>query len=86
MRHFPLRETGYAIGFVVLLAALYVGAYFAMVDRQAIPLRMTGGIILYSFPTYRFGDESAAWFFAPMYAIDRRIRSDFWKPEPTDYR
>jgi hypothetical protein len=33
MRHFPLRELGYAIGFVVLLAGLYVGSYYAMVEK-----------------------------------------------------
>jgi hypothetical protein len=33
MRHFPLRECGYAIGGLVLLLALYVGAYFLTVSR-----------------------------------------------------
>ena len=33
MRHFPLRECGYAVGFVVVLTASYVGAYYATVER-----------------------------------------------------
>jgi hypothetical protein len=31
--HFPCKELGYAVGFVCLLLALYVGAYFAIVQR-----------------------------------------------------
>jgi hypothetical protein len=34
LRHFPLRELGYAIGFIVVLAALYVDAYYATMEKS----------------------------------------------------
>jgi hypothetical protein len=73
MRHFPLRELGYALGFVVLLAALYVGSYYAMVERRVAGVSFT--IIMVR---YRFCEEWARQFFAPVHALDQRLRPDFW--------
>jgi hypothetical protein len=54
MRHLPLRELGYAIAFLILLIALYVGSYYAVVDRRPdevvteeefpVPFSAPGGI------------------------------------------
>jgi hypothetical protein len=91
MRHFPLRELGYAIGIVVLLAALYVGAYYAMVSRgpylvPLTPLDFKGGrlfakagMLFDEEPEYSVGGVWSTAFFAPIHAIDRRIRPTFWR-------
>jgi hypothetical protein len=74
MRHLPLRELGYAIGFVVVLAALYVGAYYAMVRRAPRFGEAVEVVAIYSF--------SADWptaFFLPIHQIDRRLRPDYWE-------
>jgi hypothetical protein len=72
MRHFPLREIGYAIGFVVLMAALYVGAYYGMVTKEQFG-RGRNFVV-----DYRIGGEWAESFFAPMHQIDREIRPATW--------
>jgi hypothetical protein len=88
MRHFPVREPGYAIGFIVVLAALYVGAYYAMVitrsqylDRYMLSLKVsTKGPPIYRVaPEYRFGGDAAVRFFAPMHDIDTRLRPSIWE-------
>jgi hypothetical protein len=76
------KELGYAIVFVVLLAAMYVGAYYAMVQREEIDV-----LLRYRPPSirahvaYRFGGEAAHSMFSPMHEIDRYIRQDWWKDE-----
>ena len=38
MRHFPLRELGYGVGFLAAcLATLYVGAFYALVKIDGPP-------------------------------------------------
>jgi hypothetical protein len=88
MRHFPLRELGYAFGFLLLLAALYVGAYYAMVVRDGSvyavrAVHSTGEITPFAsvFPKYRWSDESAVAFFSLAFEVDQRIRSDYWTGE-----
>jgi hypothetical protein len=91
MRHFPLRELGYALGFLVLLAALYVGAYCSTVSRGPYltplkPLDFKGGrlfaiagMLVDEEPEYSIGGAWGTAFFAPIHAIDRRIRPAFWR-------
>ena len=57
MRTTLLGYVGYTIAFVVLLATLYVGAYFAMVERN---------------PKLRPAEWMQR-FFAPIYKIDQQI-------------
>jgi hypothetical protein len=87
MRHFPLRELGYAISFLVLLAALYVGAYYAMVERTEHIHGFMIGIGMRDPPTvklkYRYGGEWSMAFFYPAHDIDRRLRPDLWRGELT---
>jgi hypothetical protein len=82
MRHFPVRECGYAIGFVVLLAAIYVGSYYAMVERELIDATPKDIVVSGSWrayvPSYRFGGEWAWQIFKPLHELDRRLRPEWW--------
>jgi hypothetical protein len=91
MRHFPLRELGYAIGFVVLLATLYVGTYYAMAQRGVEPEIdwaasqkkpglgvVTTGKMLASV-SYSFENEWVDVIFGPMHQMDRRLRPEYWQ-------
>jgi hypothetical protein len=83
MRHFPWRECSYALGFLVLLATLYVGAYYAMVERMI----GFGGITSRGtrvstrertiFVGYRIESVPLDGIFAPMHALDRRLRPEW---------
>jgi hypothetical protein len=84
MRHFPLRELGYAIGFIVLLAAIYVGSYYAMVipsdlDPAKLPLRGSISATFYASPVYRFGGNTSAQFFGLANKLDRKLRPGQWE-------
>jgi hypothetical protein len=69
VRHFP------PLGFV-LLAALYIGAYYAMVDRIVFPSEGRWGA------RYPFGDEALTSFFAPIHRLDRdNLRPGYWRGE-----
>jgi hypothetical protein len=89
MRHFPLRELGYALGFIVLLAALYVGAYYALSEREDRTYlmvmrhieRMERTAPKVSMVNYRYGGELAVAFFAPIHEVDRKFRPDWWDEE-----
>jgi hypothetical protein len=86
MRHFPLRELGHGIGLLVLLAATYVGAYFATMKREPIWRPNLGLWAEAGFqprPEFRAfygeGDDFLQPLFEPIHAIDRRLRPEFWK-------
>jgi hypothetical protein len=76
MRHFPLRELGYAIAFLVLLAAIYVGAYYAMVGQG----EMAGfpGSDEVTFPMYPVWQQQSEWFFSLAHELDKSLRPEFW--------
>ena len=83
-----IRYTGYAIGIVVLLAMLYVGAYYAMVEHRlfgAPPPEWHDRIISdtwkYYHPSYRVGGEWSVWLFGPMHALDRELRPKWWEED-----
>jgi hypothetical protein len=73
MRHFPVCEMGYAFGFIAILLALYVGAYYAMVDRREF-----GDACWVRYP---MGQKWAKPLFAAMHEVDREIRPDSWRNE-----
>jgi hypothetical protein len=83
MRHFPLRELGYAIGFIVVLTALYVGAYYAMVEKWIESDIVLDGhgldperkVVV----NYRFGGDWAGSLFSPMHALDQKLRPEWWE-------
>ena len=75
MRYFPLRELGYAFGFLVILLALYVGAYYALIDAKKLHWDSGHGpsfdMVVYE---YRFADEWSQSFFRPIQSIDLPLR------------
>ena len=78
MRHFRFRELGYALGFIVALAAIYLGSYHAMVQKiefhWGVPFTM-------DVVSYRFGGEWADSFFTTAHAVDQKLRPKFWERE-----
>jgi hypothetical protein len=94
MKHLPLRELGWAVGVVALLAAIYMGSYYALAERDGYVFAVDsdGGEISGAcvYPNYRFLSEPqwpdqpqdvATVFFSPAHAIDLRIRPDYWSKE-----
>jgi hypothetical protein len=83
MRHFPLKEIGYAIGFIVLLAAIYVGSYLAMVSKE-IDIESTEmavgqtELVINVNATYWFGGDWSVSFFRLVNDADRLIRPRYW--------
>ena len=77
MRYFPLREMGYSIAFMVVLAAIYAGAYYATVDRvPAISFGNETEGFRWVVPSYSI--PKMADFFDPMHEVDRRLRPAYW--------
>jgi hypothetical protein len=79
MKHFPKKELGSAIGFLVLLAGLRVGSYYAMINRD-ISYSVVGGVVANRTvrPTYEFGGDVAVAIFSPWQTVDRWIRPGYW--------
>ena len=76
-----MRQFGYAIVAVLLLLAIYVGAYYATVEREMTPIHVFGrGWSMEFFVAYRFAPEVSEALFRPMHKIDRAIRSEYWTP------
>jgi hypothetical protein len=71
----PWKELGGGGAMIVVLLLLYVGSYFAMVER----MDWDPFVVV----DYRFGGESAEWFFGPIHQIDRRLRPEWWANEAT---
>jgi hypothetical protein len=69
MRHFPWRELGWSVGFVVLSVALYVGSYRAMVIPHHFQVNPDGSLS----PEYRFGHAFCVRFYAPIYEAEVSI-------------
>jgi hypothetical protein len=74
MAHFPRKELAYAVAFVSLLAGLYIGSYYVMVQPQfweAPPFYV---------PEYLFGGDIAKAVFAAWHEVDLRLRPEYWHP------
>src|SRR5436190_22320182 len=97
LKHIPWRETGWAFGAVVMLAALYVGSYFALVTQSPyssspVPMGYNFGGSTRVFespmapyfvdPEYRVCGNAAASFFGPIHEIDLVLRPKMWSPSP----
>ena len=84
MKHLPWRECGYAIGFILVLAAIYVGSYYAMVRREySPPFSSVWGTDEddREFVRPKYSHDDMADFFRPMHEIDRRLRREYWSME-----
>jgi hypothetical protein len=81
MRHFPLRECGYAVGFILITAAIYVAAYYAAVVRTPKWSRLLmceRQILFHPEPAHaEYPADILVGFFAPMHEVDRKIRPHF---------
>jgi hypothetical protein len=81
MRHFSLRECGYAIGFVLLLALLlaatYIGSYYTIIERVLIVNPDVSDPNEYVVaPLYRV--DAFYEFFGPLHEFDRKVRPGYW--------
>jgi hypothetical protein len=73
------REIGYTMAILAILFGLYVGSYYALVNRDgAFSNGMWGELEIRSVPRYRIGGEALSRFFFPIHQIDRKCRTDFW--------
>lgn len=68
-----------ALGLLVLLATSYIGAYSLNVYRRGY---FAAGNV--SNVGYRVGGKWSETAFAPIHALDRRLRHDYWSP-PADF-
>jgi hypothetical protein len=78
------KRGGWAVlGLVlVVLPALYMGAYLAAVARPIeIATESGSGVGVSEMKAdYRFGGPISRWIFWPANQVDRRIRHDLWTP------
>ena len=78
MRHLPLRELGYTLVFLLAVAAIYVGAYYLLVDdRRVIDVATDGNAKARTYflvTEYKAEAAPLAEIFAPINAIDLRFR------------
>ena len=77
-----MRQFGYAIVVAVLLLAIYVGSYYAMVERVVIHPSVVSGferMPLIVFAKYQFGGEISKTIFGPCHAVDKAIRTAYWQ-------
>jgi hypothetical protein len=71
---------------VLTLLGLYVGAYYANVTAKGTLWLAHGGTKICFRPNYRVFETASRTVFAPMHAIDFRLRSDVWTvPADPDY-
>jgi hypothetical protein len=89
LRHLPLREAAYAVGFVAVLAAVYVGAYAANVEHGRIRLEYldeddpaTWRVLA----SYRVGGDWAATAFRPIHYLDAIVRQRTWSAYHETFR
>ena len=94
-KHVPLKETGLALAFLLLLSAAYVGGYCALVTRKEVmssirllPPSNRWSTHNFTFSTemvaeYRIGGEVSKSIFSVCHDLDRRFRPKYWSPGST---
>jgi hypothetical protein len=75
MRHWPLGELGYAIGFIAAALVLYVTAYLLLIHRMESDLSPIDPRL---YPHYGFGGETSSAIFGPAQAVDEKLFPDRW--------
>ena len=93
MRNVTLRKCLYVM---VVLAAIYVGSYFAMVEKGEILINPAAAVAeafraqaeangaRSPWPEYRLRQEWVYSVYAPIHEIDRKLRPGFWSPSTLD--
>jgi hypothetical protein len=82
MRMFPLRNLRYSICVTAFMAAFYVGAYYALVEREQVGGELD--VVPRSAVFYRCDWQFLKALFAPMHAIDRELRPVWWQNETSN--
>lgn len=72
----PMKRLLPLLGSLAVVVGLYVGLYYATVERER-PRRINGNGILFE-TKYSFGGEWTRELFEPINKIDREIRPEFW--------
>jgi hypothetical protein len=66
-----MRQLRYVCATFALLALLYVGSYYALVERE--PEGLSRFV-----PNYRFGGAASESFFSVWHELDINLRPDYW--------
>src|SRR5207253_1492412 len=74
LKNWPVKEMGFAVAFIVLLATLYAGSYAALVTRD-LEYGAGGWAVV---PVYRLGGEYSERFFSMLDDVDLKIRPEYW--------
>src|SRR4051812_24927677 len=92
MKHLPLKELGWAVGFLALLAFLYGVSYWVLLEpafetvavhaRNDVPeigafLAMDAADLRIE-PRYRFGGETTRLIYNPVHKLDVWLRPGRW--------
>jgi hypothetical protein len=78
MPHWPLRELGYAVVFIVTALLLYVVGYAMMLERSESESNLFDQRL---HPRYRSGGETAQAVFGPVQSVDEKLFPDRWVNE-----
>ena len=79
-KHIPSAPILAAI--LLLVPALYVGSYFALVEQS---ISFSSGWATAPIPEeYRIGGSAAKWLFYPLNRLDRKVRRSYWVLEEVD--
>jgi hypothetical protein len=64
------------------LPVIYIAAYLALLETSSrLPVSDRDSTTFVRIHSYRAGGDAAEWLFAPLNAIDRRLRPRFWIDE-----
>ena len=78
VKHFPFGNLGYAFASVTIFTLIYLGAYYASIERVTVRPGGTfnwGGIHIAG---HRFGGDVSKTIFRPAHEPDRRYRRFYW--------
>lgn len=75
------RSVTNALALVLLLAAVYIGSYWCILDPLLMVEEGMLGIVSrgHREPNYSFGGDAATLFFIPIHWCDRRLRPGYWE-------
>ena len=72
-----MRVFGSAAAALLVLLALYVGSYYASVERSFHYVVGNDGTLFRS-ADYRFGGRTAESVYTPWHTVDRKLRGGYW--------
>ena len=69
---------------IILMIGCYVGAYGWLVEHDELSEEQEDTYITHKIPSYGGDLAMVHYLFAPLHALDRRIRSDYWASRNTE--